>query len=316
MHYIIHIVGINTFIKEDMINKFKENNFEIFDLDDLSKEILFSYNKDDIGVFWKSRLNKSLENFILKNKDKNIIILGLSSFVLDHRYKIKINTEDKFFFNIPYDICASQLINYNLDSYRNDIIYGKFPLKYLNHSFLMSQRKDLQEEYINMGYKLKTPEMLSVWLNDNIKDIKDNKDNNQDNNEDNNQDNKIYLATTKRFEGVIPESYLGSKPIIIGYKDKWMAIASIMPRTAVQRGILQDKGGKNNKTLQPYLKELHINGFAELKKPCYIYELEGGAKLDEYRHEIKNTKFCNRFYISNMYDELIRNNVKLDKFKF
>jgi hypothetical protein len=305
MQHIVHIVGINTFIKDDMINKFKELGFEIIDLDDLSKDILFSYTKNDIGSFWKIRLNNTLQNFLLKNKDKNIMILGLSYFVMDHRFKIKIDTENKFFYNIPYDLCASQLINYNLDSYRNDIIEGKFPIKYLNHDFLMMQRKELQEEYTDLGYKLKTPEMLATWLENNI----------QKNSID--TPNKVYIATLKRFEGVIPESYLGSKPVIIAYKDKWMAISSILPKTTIKKGLLQDKSTKNNKKIQqPYLKEMHVNGFAELKKPCYIYELEGRNKLDEYRHEIKNTNICNRYYISNMYDELIRNNVIMDHFKF
>ena len=123
------------------------------------------------------------------------------------------------------------------------------------------------------------------------------------------QNNKVYIALLKRFEGEIPKSYLGSNHVIIGYTNKWLAIASIVPKTSIQRGTLQPNH-------RPYLKELQINGFAGFNVPCYIYELKGGNKLDEYRHEIKNTEFCNRFYISNMYDELIRNNVKMDKFKY
>jgi hypothetical protein len=91
-----------------------------------------------------------------------------------------------------------------------------------------------------------------------------------------------------------------------------MAIASILPKSSVKRGVLENKSNKK----EPYLKELHLNAFTELRKPCYIYELKAFKKLDDYRYEISNTKFINREYVSNMYDELVRDGVVLDNFKF
>ncbi len=292
---VVHIVGINTFIKDNVIDKFKEMGYEIFDLDLISKNIMFDENKTKMGQLWKNKLSSQLNLYLSSNLSKNIIIIGLSNFVLDRRFKINIDTNHKYFLNIPADLCASQLITYNLDNYRTDIIEGKFPINYLEHDFLMNQRKDLQEEYINIGYKLKTLEKITEELNKLTKDSR----------------NKVYLALTKRFEEEIPQSYLGSKPIIMGYKDKWMAIASILPKTSINRGILQNK----SKT-EPYVKELHLNAFAELKKPCYLYELNASKELDDYRCEIKDSCFSNREYISNMYDELIREGVILEKFKF
>ena len=91
-----------------------------------------------------------------------------------------------------------------------------------------------------------------------------------------------------------------------------MAIASTLPKSTVKRGMLQNKLNKQ----EPYLKELYLNAFAELKKPCYIYELKAFKKLDNFRFVIADTKFSNREYVSNMYDELVRNGVVLDEFKF
>jgi hypothetical protein len=99
--------------------------------------MLFDSNKNKMGKMWKDRLSLQKELFLSTNLNKNIIILGLSNFPLDRRYKINIDTEFKYFLKIPYDICASQLIMYNLDKYRMDIIEGKFPIKYLEHDFLM-----------------------------------------------------------------------------------------------------------------------------------------------------------------------------------
>jgi hypothetical protein len=305
---IIHIVGINTFIKDELINKFKELGFEIFDLDILSKNILFDSNKNKMGKMWKDRLNLQKEIFLSTNSNKNIIILGLSNFVLDHRYKININTEFKYFLNIPYEICASQLIMYNLDKYRMDIIEGKFPIKYLEHEFLLNQRRELEEEYTEIGYELKT-------IND-LFEIMDklNKNNLNQNNNLNNKvylDNKVYLAFIKRFENTIPDSFFGSKSIIYGYTEKWMALASILPNSSIGRGFLQN----NNKNI-PYLKELHLKAFDKLKKPCYLYEFSGKNKIDEYRYELNSTNFDKREYISNNFNELIREGVILEEFKF
>ena len=172
------------------------------------------------------------------------------------------------------------------------------------------QRKDLQEEYTDMNYRLKTPDMLSDYINK-LLNI-NNKISRNNINSINNRQITVYLAFIKRFEDEIPSSYIGSKPIIIAYKDKWMAIASTLPKSAVKRGMLQNKSNKK----EPYLKELYLNAFTELKRPCYIYELNGFKKLDEYRSEISDTKFINREYVSNMYDELVRNGVVLDEFKF
>ena len=290
---IIHIVGINTFIKDDMIKKFEELNYKILDLDMISKEIIFK--SDNSGKIWKNKLNQTVNIFISENTNNNIIILGLNSFVMDHRYKINIPTEHKYFLNIPYDVCASQLISYNIDIYYTNIIDGIFPIKYLDHDFLMSQRKELQEEYINMNYKLITLDMLMDIVKNYFK----------------NSSKKVYLAFIKRFEDKIPESYFGSKPIIIGYKDKWMALASILPKSSINRGII-----KNKTHVEPYLKELHLNAFTQLKKPCYIYEFNGDMNLDDYRCEINDSQFTERIYVSNIYDELIRQGVTLDEFKF
>jgi hypothetical protein len=292
---ILHIVGINTFIKDDIINKFRDLGYEIFDLDLISKNIMFDENKTKMGQMWKNKLSTQLNLYLSSNINKNIIILGLSTFVLDHRFKININTTHKYFLNIPPDLCASQLITYNLDNYRTDIIEGKFPIKYLEHDFLMYQRRDLQDEYINNGYKLKTFDNLFELLSE----------------LSNKKLNKVYLALLKRFEDNIPNSYIGSKPIIVGYKDKWMAIASILPKTSINRGILQ-----NQSKTEPYLRELHLNAFGDLRKPCYLYEFDGDKELDQYRCEIKETTFNNREYISNMYDELTRDGVIMEKFKF
>ena len=64
----------------------------------------------------------------------NYIVIGLTSFINDNRYKIKLNVESSnyFFVDIPLDNCSTQIITYNLDTHRQSIISGDFPLKFLD----------------------------------------------------------------------------------------------------------------------------------------------------------------------------------------
>jgi hypothetical protein len=79
----------------------------------------------------------------------------------------------------------------------------------------------------------------------------------------------------------------------------------------ITRGIIDGK---------PIIKELKIGGFAELNKPGYVYEvkreLNGGANEDPHRIKIKNYDFVKRRYVSNILDELKRNGVIFEKFKY
>ena len=47
-----------------------------------------------------------------------------------------------------------------------------------------------------------------------------------------------------------------------------------------------------------------------------MYEFNGDMNLDDYRCEINDSQFTERIYVSNIYDELIRQGVTLDEFKF
>lgn len=302
---IIHITGITTFLKTEFIQTVQKMNFDVFDMDTLSKNILFSSNKQHgMGRIWKNKMINELKTFFSNNTNKNIIIIGLNFFILDRRYKINFDTIHKYFLDIPYKSCASQLIMYNIDKYRMDIIQGDFPLKYLDMNFLINQRKELQTEYLAMKYMLRTYDELFNELSK-IQPSQPSHPIHLNNKQ------TVYLAFFKRFDNDIPMTYIGSNPILFGYKEKWMAVASLLPKNYIKRGLLQ-----NEYKIEPYIKELHLKAFDGFKKPSYLYEFNSIGPIDEYRSKISNLKFVNRYYISNVFNELVQYGVVMEEFKF
>jgi hypothetical protein len=303
---ICHIVGINNKLKDTFIKTITDisDKLDIIDLDDISKKILFNkeysalYNQYNIkkdkdiltklGQLWKTKFTNDINILLEHNKDKQIILIGLITFYLDYRIKINLNEDikNKFFLNINITEFIKNNIEYNLDNFKQDIIDGRFPLKYLDHEFIRSQRENLREQYMTRDYRLKNYDTIINWIKYNFKT-----------NSKNNSGGMVpvYVASYKRYEDKM--EYLSDN--MIGYKDKWIALASMLPKTLVKKGI----GYKNNKIF-PVLKEVTPNGFNELNKCCYLYEFYPDTKIDEYRYIIKDKNFNNRYYVSNIKNEL------------
>jgi len=299
-----HIVGINNKFKNKFIDDISiiSNDIIILDLDDISKKILFDieytklYNKymikkekellSKLGQFWKIKFTDNINILLDHNKDKQIILIGLITFYLDYRIKIILNEEimHKFFFNINIDIYIKDNIEFNIDNFRDDIINSKFPLKYLDSEFIKSQREYLRDQYIERDYKLKNYDAIINWIKHKYK-----------HNNNDNQVNSVYVASYNRYE----DSYKIISDTIVGYSKKWLALVSLLSRNKLKRGITY----KDN-NLKPILKELVPNAFSDLNKCCYLYEFYPEKKVDDFRYLIDDKKFINRYYVSNINNEL------------
>ena len=305
---ITHIVGINNKLKDTFI-KDVENITEkiiILDLDDISKKIMFmkdyvkihdkfieTKNKEllsQLGYFWKNKFTNDVNTILGQNKDKYIILIGLITFYLDYRIKINLEEEikEKFFINLDMKKYITDIVTYNIDTYREDIISGKFPLNYLEHKFIKEQRDELKAQYLYRNYKLKNYDAIINWLHHRYKNIINEL-----------SINTVYYASFKRYENKIDS--IGDN--IIGYSDKWLALISLLPRNTIKRGITY----KNGKII-PVLKENIPNGFSELNKCCYLYELNPEKKIDNFRYIISDFDINNRYYVSNIKTELNMNN--------
>ena len=281
-----HIVGINSLMKNDFLSKMSELNINTIDLDEMSKMIL-SDNQNCSPELWKSLMTKKILTHNIDHNNKYYVLIGMSNFVLDNRVRININTDNLFFVDINYDTCTSQIITYNLDYYRVNIINGKFPLEYLNYDFIKKYRQKIEASYVNKGYVLKKYDDIIKWLKETTNNI-------------------VYYVHPKRFTNKLDMKCLGNIKNY-GYNTKWMALASILTKDKIRRGII------NNKS--PYIKEVTLGSFNELKKPIYLYEFRSNElkQVDEYRYEINSVEFMNRSYISNIYDELKRLDVEMEE---
>lgn len=310
-----HIVGISNKIKENFINTLSNisDNILILDLDDISKKIIFStefsriYDKylnsdnkrdllKELGDIWKESFTKEINNLITNYNSKYIILIGLITFFLDLRIKIDIidDIKYKFFVSINNNVYIKQLIEFNIDFYRNEIIDGKFPLTYLDYNFIKDQRFTLQNIYVNKRYKLKTYDIILNWIKTNVTQI-------------NNTQKRVWVASFNRYENNLNIN----KKNIIAYDDKWLALISIFPKKLIKRSLTFDKNGEKI----PIVTELIPNAFNEFNKSCYIYEFIADKKIDSYRYLLDNNKlFINRLYVSNIKNELEQNNAILDKY--
>jgi len=139
-------------------------------------------------------------------------------------------------------------------------------------------KKQRDESY----YKLKNYDAIINWIKHKYKN-------------NDNQTNPVYVASYSRYE----DSYKIISDSIVGYSEKWLALVSLLSRHKLKRGITY----KDNK-LKPILKELVPNALSDLNKCCYLYEFYPEKKVDDFRYLIDDKKFINRYYISNINNEL------------
>lgn len=313
-----HIVGINNKLKESFVKELKSININILiiDIDNISKKVIFekeytniydqyiqSTNKiillSKLSQIWKNRLIMEIDKILLNNIQSYIILIGMSTFYMDLRIKLNLSEEirNKFFINSNTDIHIKNLIENNLESYKNDIINGKFPLKYLDYNFLKSQRQEIRDIYMMRDYKLKSYDEICEFIKNSIKL----------NNKLNDELNKnVYFASFKRYENKI--DFIANT--IIGYSDKWISLISLFPKNKFKRGVTF----KDNK-IRPFIQETGPLNMNELNKCCYIYELIPSEKIDNYRYLVEDNKFIKRYYVSNIKSELDMCETIFDKYK-
>jgi hypothetical protein len=182
---ICHIMGLNSISKKYFMTKMDYSTYDCIDLDLISNEIIKDYDMDkmynqyenlkkkknerykDIGkkmtAFWEKNFNELINENI--RSDKKVILIGKNHHYKQLSKKINLPTTNKFYVksNIKQDI--EEIIEYNLDNYRKDIIKGIFPIEYLNFNFLMKQKEALKNSYLKSGYLEKTIPQINVILN-------------------------------------------------------------------------------------------------------------------------------------------------------
>jgi hypothetical protein len=161
-----HIVGLTDDTLNILIKKLKpvNKNIQIINLDDITYDIINSremkilYKKKSlcksdknemkllekkINLLWKELIEKKIDD-LLSMDNKLYLCIGFSNYHENIKTFVKLSTPNKFFLQLDYYENAKNIIKYNLDSNRDEIINGTFCLDYLNIHFLVSKRKQFE----------------------------------------------------------------------------------------------------------------------------------------------------------------------------
>ncbi len=320
-----HIVGLNYKIKDKITNilKSKDFNFDIIDLDLITEKIIndknmnlmynkyeeyFTKSKSKEGTktdtkkykeiekkminYWKCKFQLLLEKEIKKCKNK-VILVGLNTHFKIARTYIKINCKLKFFVRVDLIDNAKIIIQNNLDTHRNEIIEGSFPLEYLEIDFLIKKRENLINIYKKIGYEVKSLTSIIRIINNN-------------NNFNMININDLYFASRNKQSKKI--QFKDER--IIAYSIPWLAALSSIDTTNLKKGFKKNNG---------FVKQNKRGELNNLKKECYLYKID---KNSFYHHEngkgikfasTENTKILENYYIKNIYDYLVDNGITLIK---
>ena len=346
MTIICHIVGMNNITRQSFLKTIenKYSDIVVVDLDNLThkinnehpssginKKLLNSNNfneKKNLAIelrsIWKNKLTNSIKQLESKHNDKNIILLGLSTYVKNHRVRIKIDTGHKFIVSVNLTKNAKNIIEYNINNYKPHIIDGVFPIRYLDHKFWIPEQEKIRDIYKNMGYKLKTYKNLQTWLYS-----KHNIKTDTEVNENSILGDVLYIGSKNNYDGIITSKkpfrkskqklykFLNKKTKIpVGYRQQWMALLSSIDdvNNHIRKGFIKSDGN-----MVPFIKERHDGGFVYLDDECYLYKV---SESDFDINKIKYKGYANsdiiikdKIHIQNICDELRKSGVKLFKFK-
>lgn len=195
-----HVLGLDIFSKKLLISNFGNNTkIDIIDLDELNEEIfklddvktidkkIFSLekkkilnklneNENETLKFYKKKLTKIWKSHFISildetsqfiKKDK-IIIIGNNYLYNNIRVNIPINSKLKFVLRVNYDKNSKTIIESNLNTFREEIINGKFQLQYLSKDFLIKKRKQMEELFKKKNYSYQFLDQIIFTIKSNL----------------------------------------------------------------------------------------------------------------------------------------------------
>lgn len=179
-----HIIGFNPCSKKKFIDQLDKKIFNVIDLDYVNQEILrdpqldkmykqYQRLKEDKNDKYKE-LDKKMSQFWEKNfidrvqanvNDKKMnILIGQNNHYKSLNKRVNIECTNKIIIKTDINEEVKEWIRYNLDTYKEDIIQGNFPLEYINHDFLQKKRQSIENTYTKIGYIEKSVDQLKTII--------------------------------------------------------------------------------------------------------------------------------------------------------
>lgn len=338
-----HIAGLNNSTKQELIkNIIKFHNVvEVIDFDMITKIIYkstkfktFEKKKQHPQMvrYWEKEFNDILQHNIDESKknNKKIICIGSNVYARSRYVNIQVDTPNLFFLNTPVNKYVKQIISHNIQAYSHEIIDGTFPLKFIQHEFLSSQRTILEDIHKRLNYKFysmdeiinnisqltKNKPHMNYIASQNIAEIIEEKP------------NILYFTSPTKYNNHVINNansdlaslFSSTQNSVIAYKQKWMALLC----SELNDGKKIDKQSinitTNNKDI--VIKELNPGALRQLHKYVYLYEVspdgfENTNESSPYKYRSTSTvEILNTTYISDVGDELSKlNGIKLQLIK-
>lgn len=271
-NYICHVINLSNKDKKLFLEEFK-NDYNIIDLDKINNSILnddrlnklyLKYEKlkntkndkfkeidKQITDFWETQFIEKIVKESSKNK-KNIYI-GLNYHYKNISKKINLNTCNNFIINTNINEDVKAAIEYNLDTYRESIINGCYPLEYLNFDNIKKKKEAILASYIKLNYLSKNiDEVINI-----LKTLNKTKN------------NGVWICLRDPYN-IDSKIYPINNPIV-GYSEKELALIESfdLKDNEVEKIITTEKD-----TPTVSLKEIKENALNKLKKKRFLYYVD------------------------------------------
>lgn len=296
MDLVCHIIGFNSKNKKQFYNSVNSEIYNIIDLDELNNQIYndkqldkmykeytkYKQNKNDkykdidkqMTDYWNLEMINKI-NSLLSSSKKNIFI-GLNIHYKNQSKKLTINTKNNFIIKSNLHEDTKILIEQNLDSYRELIINGKYPLEYINYDFIYKKKENIYNIYIKTGYIEKTIDDIiqSLELLNNKTDVLwiCSKDSYNINSKIYPIKNSVLFAFTEPSIALIDSFNFNDSEIKFDLVNNELSVNEIKPNTLTKMKKLR------------YLYVVDNNGFMPYDKNKYIIQsdvvIKGKEKID------------------------------------
>lgn len=239
-----------------------------------------------MNTYWKMKMDDALERAV-KLSSQQIILIGYSTYFKNHRVSITVKATHKFFQKVNLMDHAKNIVEYNLDNYREEIIEGTFPLDFLNHEAIIKKRDNLMFQYKRMGYHIDTINNIlnSLHIASSIPPPE-----------------RLFVASANEFNKKIP---LADNKIV-AYADDWVAMVSAL---AGEKNSLI-KGFSSGK---PFVKEMTAGAVDLLHKNIFLYTISNThefspivSKDKVYKYlTTKSVNFDHKLQIDDVHERLV-----------
>jgi hypothetical protein len=179
-HLSCHLVGFNPYSKKEFIDNLNNKIFNVIDLDTINQNILKTHELDKLYKQFQKLKNDKNDKFkevdkkmsdfwqksFIENVEKSIdqkkmsILIGQNNHYKSLTKRVNIECTNKIVVKTDIDTEVKEWIRYNLETHKDDIIEGKFPIDYINYDYLHKKRQNIDSTYKKIGYIEKTVDQI------------------------------------------------------------------------------------------------------------------------------------------------------------